>query len=566
MHPELEELRPKLKEILYDCAVELKATKAALYLFDGTSRFELVTEYGFRNSIRAVADANDPLVDRCGRSRSAFYVNGVGAEPRFSELLFESSTDRLLAAPIYTRGKLIGFIDMRDKAAKQLFEQPDLAAAQRIAERVAEVVGTRNIFGHRFISLADADAHVSAVQAPQTAKRTGGPADAPPLAIPRGGTPEAPPLAAPAPPAAPAQAATPPRSRGPGLATIVIEARNRTARLSASARESLSDAEIAVARDTLRSVLLIPGAVAAVVSAFGPGGAVQEFAARSALSDDARTLIQSKLDVWLAKRGETAEVVKTSVSTPFGTAGTPVSAALIQKVFTAPLTLSGISGVYLTVAFDAPPERTAHELLMVLHNHMQVAIEQAMTRNAAAVRHERLAAHLLEPDFSRYPDLRRHSESVAKLCESFARHLALTAAEVEAARIVGLVHDVGMRLLDYDRLYTKPDATEDELAFLREHPVVGAALVEPLLGPEIARAVLSHHERFDGRGYPEALEGEAIPLVSRLVQICDTWIAMTDPHYQPAQSPASAAEAIQRLAGSQFDPALAAQFTDMTRR
>ena len=52
MHPDVEELKPKLKEILYDCAVNIRATKAALYLYDGTSRFELVTEYGFRGGNR----------------------------------------------------------------------------------------------------------------------------------------------------------------------------------------------------------------------------------------------------------------------------------------------------------------------------------------------------------------------------------------------------------------------------------------------------------------------------------------------------------------------------------
>src|SRR5262245_38513494 len=103
MHPEVEELKPKLKEILYDCAVNIRATKAALYLFDGNNRFELVTEYGFRGAIRSSADFNDPIVDRCGRGRTPFYVNGLAVEPRFSQILFEASTDRLLAAPLYSR-------------------------------------------------------------------------------------------------------------------------------------------------------------------------------------------------------------------------------------------------------------------------------------------------------------------------------------------------------------------------------------------------------------------------------------------------------------------------------
>ncbi|MDQ3283851.1 MAG: GAF domain-containing protein, partial [Acidobacteriota bacterium] len=167
MHADVEELRPKLKEILYDCAVEVRATKAALYLFDGTSKFELVTEYGFRGGIRATADENDPLIDRCGRARTPFFVNGLAAEPRLSELLYEAGTDRMLAAPIYARGKLIGVVDMRDKAGKQPFEQPDVPKAQRIAERFVELLRDKPIFGHRFIALSNLSGqHVAADATP----------------------------------------------------------------------------------------------------------------------------------------------------------------------------------------------------------------------------------------------------------------------------------------------------------------------------------------------------------------------------------------------------------------
>jgi hypothetical protein len=567
VQPEVEELRPKLKEVLYDCAVDIRATKAALYVFDGTSRYELVTEYGFRGGIRQSADSNDPIVDRCGRGRTPFYVNGLAAEPRFSPLLYESSTDRLLVAPLYSRGKLIGFLDLRDKAAKLPFEQPDLPKAQSIADRLVELLAQLNIFGHRFIALSKLSGPQQAAPVEHSTASTANVSAEPPVRdLPRT-APAAPPArpAAPAIPAAPELPAM--RTHLPRLATLVIEARSAASRIVvAPAPESIGETELDAVRDVLRSVLLIPGAIAATFSAFGHLGGVQEIAARSSVTEDAKNLLQSKLNVWLTKRGEAGGFVRTSVLTPFGTSGPAVTANDIQKVFTAPLTVGALRGLYLTVAFTGNPDRVAHELMAVLHGHLQLVLEHSMQRGALGVLRSRVAEEIVEPDFSKYPELRRHSDAVAKLSESFARFLALPAEEVENARIVGIVHDAGMRLLEYDRLYRKRDLNQEELGFLREHPTVTAAMVEPLLGNEIARAVLCHHERVDGRGYPNELHGDEIPLVSRVVQICDAWLAITDPDsYQPPEPPESALATISRGAGSQFDAELARRFAEMMR-
>src|SRR5436190_22724608 len=90
VNPEVKDLQPKLKEVLYDCAVEIRATKAALFLYDSVGRYEIVAEYGFKGAIRQSVDQKDPVVDRCGRGRSAFFVNGLSADPRFSEIMYES--------------------------------------------------------------------------------------------------------------------------------------------------------------------------------------------------------------------------------------------------------------------------------------------------------------------------------------------------------------------------------------------------------------------------------------------------------------------------------------------
>ncbi|MBV8520354.1 MAG: HD domain-containing protein [Acidobacteria bacterium] len=573
MHPDVEEVRPKLKEILYDCAVEIRATKAALYLSTAASRYELVTEYGFRGNLRTLTDDTDPVVDRCGRGRTPFYVNGVGAEPRFSQRLFEASTDRLLVAPLYSRGKLVGLIDMRDKAGKAPFEEADVLKAQSIADRIVALFAKSNLFGHHYIALSRASGEHLAVSSDRADDGPDRPlVSATPPVREKPRVAPAPPPQQQAPPPAAAPELAPPRAIGNSafdanrLAILVRSAHEAASRIGTADAEAIGETEVSAARDVLRSILLVPGAIAAVFSTFGHLGGVQEIAARTALTDDAQRLIQEKLNAWLAKRGEAGAFVRTNINAPFGTSAAPITAADIQKVVTAPLSSPVPRGLYLTVVFAAKPERATHDLLAVLHAHLQLVLEQSLQRGAAGSLRARIAEKLVEPDFAKLPALRRHSDLVSRLTESFARYIGLPAADVENARLAALVHDCGMRLLDYERLYRKRQLTHEDLAMLREHATVGAALVEPLLGPDVARVVLAHHERVDGRGYPHELRGDDIPLAARLLQIADAWVTMIDPESYHAPEPFSNAIAsVARGAGSQFDAELAQKFIELIR-
>src|ERR1051325_1338478 len=559
MHPDVAELQSKLKEILYDCAVEIRATKAALYLYDGNGKYELVTEYGFRGEVRRVADRSDPLIDRCGRGRNAFYVNGLAAEPRFSELLYEAGTERLLAAPVYARGQLVGVIDMRDKAGKQAFDGTDVPKALRIADRVAELFANKNVFNLRYITLSEMEEAAGGRAQGADAVLASAPlvAEAPPAA-----------KTSPAPrPLPPAPSRKDSGAFKPRLATIIIEARRAAEQIvGAVSPESLTETELGVVRDVLRSMLLIPGAAVASFAAFGHLGGVQEIAARSTLSDDGAKFLQSKLNIWLTKRGEAGGFVKTNVATPLGTAAPPISAAQLQKVFTAPVVAGALRGLYLTVGFSDAPGRAAHELLAAFHGQLQLAIEHSMNRGAVQGIRARIAGKLLEPDFAKFPELRRHSEAVAARAEAFARFLALSPAEIENVWLAALVHDCGMRLLDYEKLYRKRDLSPDEMQILREHVAIGAVLVEPILGAEVARIVLCHHERVDGHGYPNELHGDDVPLLSRVIQLCDAYETIIAPDgYEPPQPHEAAMQIIARGAGTQFDAELARRFAEMMR-
>src|SRR5207302_10395346 len=104
----------------------------------------------------------------------------------------------------------------------------------------------------------------------------------------------------------------------------------------------------------------------------------------------------------------------------------------------------------------------------------------------------------------------------------------------------------------------KPAALDhDECDEIRTHPAIGGRIVRTLYGFNIEPAVRHHHERFDGKGYPNVLKGRLIPLESRVILIADTFDAMTsDRPYRRALTTSDALEELKRNAGTQFDPAL----------
>jgi HD-GYP domain-containing protein (c-di-GMP phosphodiesterase class II) len=570
VHPEVEELKPKLKEILYDCAVEIRATKAALYLFDGVSRYELITDYGFRTgTVRQVVDESDSLIDRCMKGRTPFFVNGLTVEPRFSERLYDAATDRMLAVPMYHRGKLVGVIDSRDKAAKQPFDHADAAKIQKISDRILALFANKNIFGQRFITLSDAGdgTTVTAPAAETVPKSAHESQNAPTVAqtIPL-------PLAASAqhehtaPMPAHRAPQAPRREEHTSMASLIMEAHTAVSRFMAPAPGSIGEAELVAAREVMRKMLGINGLAVASLSAFGHMGGVQEIASKSTLTGETLNFLQSKLSSWLAKRGEPAGSVRSNVQTPLGITVAPIASSDIQKVFTAPVVVGNLKGMYLTIGFSEAPDRVALETLAANLDELQLVIENSITRSALQRMRFRAAEKLLEPDFTRYPTLKRHTDLVVSRVEQFLRVLGLPRAEAETTVLAAMVHDVGMRLLDYDRLYRKRGLSDEELGILREHCYVGAALVEPLLGPDVARAVLAHHERMDGHGYPNEWRGEEIPLAARVLQICDAYETMVSPEsYQPVDTPEVAMATIYRGAGNQFDGELVKKFVEMLR-
>jgi HD-GYP domain-containing protein (c-di-GMP phosphodiesterase class II) len=150
-----------------------------------------------------------------------------------------------------------------------------------------------------------------------------------------------------------------------------------------------------------------------------------------------------------------------------------------------------------------------------------------------------------------------HSRDVVELTLRVADELGLSARERRDAEFAALLHDVGKVRIPNEIINKPGPLTPEERAVMERHTIEGERLlhrVGGLLG-EIGRVVRSCHERWDGKGYPDGLAGEQIPLLARIVACCDAFNAMTsDRSYRKAMPIADAVAELRRASGTQFDP------------
>lgn len=164
------------------------------------------------------------------------------------------------------------------------------------------------------------------------------------------------------------------------------------------------------------------------------------------------------------------------------------------------------------------------------------------------------------------PYTRGHSERVAQYANLFARKMEIfSEEELKSYYYACLLHDVGKVHIRDDILMKPSNLTNEEYEIIKKHPIVGAEAVKNIEGlQESIDVIRYHHERWDGKGYPDRLKGEEIPLLARIASIADAFDAMTtDRSYRPALSLDMAYQRILQGKGSQFDPGLIDIFVEV---
>ncbi|AEV30336.1 diguanylate cyclase (GGDEF) domain-containing protein [Sphaerochaeta pleomorpha str. Grapes] len=222
-----------------------------------------------------------------------------------------------------------------------------------------------------------------------------------------------------------------------------------------------------------------------------------------------------------------------------------------------------ISSIQLTLAFGYQTRYTVEEDFMSLFRIAEDMMYRNKLYESASDKYKKIGL-VINSLFAKSVRESKHSKRVSELCEFIAEKLKMSSKEINRMRIAGLMHDIGKIGISENILNNPGKLNPKEWEEMKRHPETGYRILSASNDfSDIATAILEHHERWDGKGYPRGLSGEAISIQARVITIADAYDAMTSERaYRKPMDIEDAIKEISRCSGTQFDPMVATVFLE----
>ncbi|MEI8200903.1 MAG: HD domain-containing phosphohydrolase [Eubacteriales bacterium] len=222
---------------------------------------------------------------------------------------------------------------------------------------------------------------------------------------------------------------------------------------------------------------------------------------------------------------------------------------------------SNDGSIYPSISLGHATKNKATEMMDVIMLDAEESMaKQKLLESRSA--HSSIIGSIKAMMFEKSQETEEHAERLIQLSKSIGSALSLTDDQLNELALLSTLHDIGKMSISAEILSKPGKLNEVEWIEMKRHPEVGFRIAQATseLVP-IAKYILCHHERWDGKGYPQGLRGEHIPLLSRIMSIVDSFDAMTnDRAYRPAMTKEAAMEEIRVNAGTQFDPKISLLF------
>ena len=566
------------RQVLRASMERVGAKKGALYVLEpraGRHFLRCQEGFGEEDYVRFKMKADDPMVVRLAAADGPLLVSSPDEEPELADYMSEASVTTMLLAPVRARGVMIGFVDYRQPADGG-FGVDAANAADSAAAHMASVALTIPMVEQMVPKVAECDPgpddptrNLGIKQRSDEGAPAAQPIDEGSLSSAVMKTLESHSVAA-EPESDPVGAEASAGEAGPSIGSRARDERRRR--------------PLSLPLDLVRDVMpmlfrVLPIDYAAVglceegilvtyyVGPAQPGDGLSQ--AMVAATRDAIRKAPS-----FGGRGigdlefvqDEIVVLEPSAAALAGPVSSvhPLAVALPRMSSEAPITLVLAAIQVDRLGFPADATELLAQFAAMLKNLFLQRLRTLDYRQG----YLSLLNQILKPIEKTLPYIKSHSLAVANYSKQMALGLNLDEMHVENIIVAAILHDVGLLDVDYEILREKGTLSEKDLHEIRKHPIFSRDYVEQVAFPyPVGPLVYSHHERWDGKGYPEGLRGEAIPVGARIIAVAEAFDAMTSRHsYKPAVPPAAALEELKRVAGSQFDPRIVDVFLRLMRR